>query len=127
MSVIAYPSKHFRYAETLSVRTRGLALTDELRRVIRGCVAAATGRFQEQVRRVFVLVEDSNGPKGGPAMHCRMEVTLKRGGRITATAAATDEYVAIGRAADRLRVRLVRSVEKRRHRRRETPSPLLEA
>ena len=127
MSVIAYPSKHFRYAETLSVRTRGLALTDELRRVIRGCVAAAMGRFQERVRRVFVWVEDSNGPKGGPAMHCRMEVTLKRGGRFTATAAATDEYVAIGRAADRLRVRLVRSLEKRRHRRRETPSPLLKA
>lgn len=127
MSVLAYPSKHFRYTETLLVRTRGLALTDELRRVIQGCVAAATGRFQERVRRVFVWVEDSNGPKGGPAMHCRMEVTLKRGGRFTATAAATDEYVAIGRAADRLRVRLVRSVEKRRHRRRETPSPLLEA
>ena len=127
MPVSSYPSKRFRYSETLSVRTRGLALTDELHRVIRGCVAAATGRFRERVRRLFVWVEDSNGPKGGPAMHCRMEVTLKRGGRLTATAAATDEYVAIGRAANRLRARLVRSLDKQRHRRRETPSLLLDA
>lgn len=123
----AYPSKRFRSAERLSVRTRGLALTEELHRVIRGCVSAATGRFHERVRRLFVWVEDSNGPKGGPAMHCRMEVMLNRGGRFLATAAATDEYVAIGRAANRLRVRLVRSLDKRRRRRREVPSSLLEA
>ena len=90
MSMAAHPSKRFRSGEGLSVRTRGLALTEELHRVVRGCVSAATDRFQAQVRRLFVWVEDTNGPKGGAGMRCRVEVTLKRGGRFMATAVATN-------------------------------------
>lgn len=123
MSAAGCPSKRFRSGERLSVRTRGLALTEQLHRVVRGCVSAATGRFQDQVRQLFVWIEDTNGPKGGNDMRCRMEVTLKRGGRFMATAAASNQYAAVGDAANRLRVRLVRSLAKRR-RRRHVKAPL---
>ena len=127
MPTATYLSKRFRTGERLSVRTRGLALTEELHRVVRGCVSAATGRFQDQVRRLFVWVEDTNGPKGGAGMRCRMEVTLKHGGRFMATAVATNQYAAVGRAANRLRARLVRSFTKRRRRRHETEPLTMDA
>lgn len=127
MSMAAHPSKRFRSGEGLSVRTRGLALTEELHRVVRGCVSAATDRFQDQVRRLFVWVEDTNGPKGGAGMRCRVEVTLQHGGRFMATAVATNQYAAVGHAANRLRVRLVRSLGKRRRRRHETAPLMLDA
>ena len=123
MPTATYPSKRFRTGEGLSVRTRGLELTEDLHRVVRGCVSAAIGRFQEHVRRLFVRVEDIIGPKGGDGMRCRIEVTLQHGGRFMATAAATNQYAAVGRAAHRLRTRLVRSLTKRR-RRRHDAAPL---
>lgn len=110
-----------RRSAPISVRTRGLALTDDLRRVIRRCVLAAVGRFSQRISSVFVWVEDTNGPKGGRAMRCRMLVRLERGGRFMVAAEAADQYVAIGRAANRMRVRLVRFIEKKRSWQREAP------
>jgi ribosome-associated translation inhibitor RaiA len=127
MSHVAHSSGYDPSANWLSIRTRGIESTGKLRQVISSCVAAATRRFQERTRGLFVWVEDTNGPRGGPAMQCRMEVELKRGQRFVVTAAASDQYVAVSRAAQRLRARLIRAIGKRRSRRRERPQlPVVE-
>lgn len=105
----------------LSIRTRKIPLTEELRHIIRGCVSTAVGRVAERVRNVFVWLEDTNGPKGGKGVACRIEIRPVKGGRLTATAEATTEFTAIGRAANRARVRLLRAIRKRRRGRREAP------
>lgn len=121
MAMPVFASRHHHPIQ-ISVKTRGIALSENLHRVIRGCVSAAIGRFSRRVSGVFVWVEDTNGPKGGRGMRCRMDIRLNRGGRLTVSAEATDEYTAVGRAANRARIRLVRRIDKRRSARRETPA-----
>lgn len=103
----------------LSVKTRGVALTDDLLRLVRGSVSAAVGRFAGRVAEVFVWIEDTNGPRGGMDTRCRINLRYARRGRLTVSAVATHEFAAVGRAADRARVRLVRAFQKRRDGRRK--------
>jgi hypothetical protein len=113
-----------RYALQISTATRGVELTWQLQRIVRGCVSAAVARFAERVRRVAVWIEDTNGPRGGRAIRCRMDVRLSRGGHLTVSAEGVNEYAALGRAAKRARATLVRMVKKkRRGRRRLQPQP----
>src|SRR5688572_5648345 len=92
----------------LSVKTRGIALTGELLRIVQGSVCAAIGRFADRVAEVFVWIEDTNGPRGGMDSRCRISLQLTRRGQIIASAVATNEFAAIGHAANRARVRFVR-------------------
>jgi hypothetical protein len=118
MAMPVFASRH-HHPLHISVRTRGLALTENLHRVIRGSVSAAIGRFTRRVQGVFVWVEDTNGPKGGRGMRCRMVIRLKQGGRLMVSAEAINEYAAVGRAANRARARLVRRIDRGRRARRE--------
>jgi hypothetical protein len=97
-------------------------MSDDLRRIVRGSLSAAIGRFARRVRSVFVWLEDTNGPKGGAGIQCRMVLGLERGGRLMVSAEATNEYAAVGRAANRARHRLVRTIDKRRRGRRQPPA-----
>lgn len=103
----------------LRVKARGIALTGELLRIVQGSVCAAIGRFADRVAEVFVWIEDVNGPRGGVDTRCRMTLQLARGGQITSSAVAANEFAAIGHAANRARVRFVRAINKRRHKRRQ--------
>ena len=109
----------------LKVKTRGVALTGDLLRIVRGSVCAAVGRFADRVAEVFVWIEGTNGSRGGMDTRCRVTLRLTRGGRITASAVATNEFAAIGHAANRARVRFVRALNKRcsrwRQRLRDSP------
>jgi putative sigma-54 modulation protein len=103
----------------LKVKTRGVDLTADLLRIVRGSVSAAVGRFADRVSEVFVWIEDTNGPRGGLDTRCRMTLRLNQGGRLTASAVATNEFSAVGRAANRARVQFVRALKKRHSGRRE--------
>ena len=107
-----------RFPVPLKVKTRGIALTGELLRIVQGSVCAAIGRFADRVAEVFVWIEDVNGPRGGIDTRCRMTLQLARGGQITASAVAANEFAAIGHAANRARIRFVRAMNKRRRKRR---------
>lgn len=114
----------------LDVKTRGVALSADLLRIVRGSVSTAVGRFADRVAEVFVWIEDTNGPRGGMDTRCRMTLRLNRGGRLTASAVATNEFAAVGRAANRARVQFVRALKKRHRGRRERlhdSSPLVGA
>lgn len=103
----------------LRVKTRGVALTADLLRIVRGSVCAAVGRFADRVAEVFVWIEDTNGPRGGTDTRCLVALRPNRGGQLTASAVATNEFTAVGRAANRVRVRFVRALKKRRKGRRQ--------
>jgi len=103
----------------LEVKTRGVDLTVDLLRIVRGSVSAAVGRFADRVAEVFVWIEDTNGPRGGMDTRCRMTLRLNRGGRLTASAIAANEFAAVGHAASRARVQFVRALKKRHSGRRE--------
>jgi ribosome-associated translation inhibitor RaiA len=103
----------------LKVKTRGVALTGDLLRIVQGSICAAVGRFADRVAEVLVWIEDTNGSRGGVDKSCRVTVRLTRGGRLTASAVASNEFAAIGNAANRVRIRFVRALNKRRSRRRQ--------
>jgi putative sigma-54 modulation protein len=103
----------------LSTNTRDVALTDDLRRIVWRRVAAAVDRFADQLAEVLVWVEDINGPRGGADTRCRITLKFKRGGRLTVSAVAANEFAAVARAAERARGRCGRAFQKRRNARRE--------
>jgi hypothetical protein len=117
-------SRHCRMP--LTVKTRGVALSEKLLGVIRGSIGSAIGRFAERVVGVVVRIEDTNGPRGGVDTECRMTLRLAWGGGLTVSAVAANEFAAVGRAANRARTCFVRALKKRRSgRRRSSLRPLL--
>jgi hypothetical protein len=117
-------SRHCRVQ--LTVKTRGVALSEKLLGVIRGSIASAVGRFAERVTRVVVRVDDTNGPRGGVDTECRMTLQLDRGRGLTVSAVAPNEFAAVGRAAARARTCFVRALKKQgSRRRRNLPQPIL--
>jgi ribosome-associated translation inhibitor RaiA len=56
----------------LSIRARGLELSDELRDHVTRRLSFALARVSPLLRRVDVTLEDVNGPKGGIDKVCRV-------------------------------------------------------
>jgi putative sigma-54 modulation protein len=116
----------------IDVRARNLPLSTAQRNRVEASVLAALDRFERRIRRVMVVIEDVNGPKGGADKRCRIRVTGERDFAVqaqatdlTVTAAADRAAGAIGRnvakAVDRLqdfggRSRASMAGEKRRRR-----------
>jgi hypothetical protein len=100
------------------MKTRGVPLDKALERVIYSNFANRLGRFSKRVRSAFVWVEDTNGPRDGSGIRCRMVVELARGGRVSASAEAANEYVAVAKCAIRARTLFDRLVKRRRRTRR---------
>jgi hypothetical protein len=105
------------------MKTRGVPLDETLEQVIRSNVRTALGRFSKRVRNVFVWIEDTNGPREGSGIRCRIAVGLANGGRPVAVAEAANEYAAVAECAIRARTLLDRLVKKRRRAKR-SPRPL---
>jgi hypothetical protein len=110
--------KDSRRVIPVTVKTRGVSLDETLERVIFSNVQTALGRFGKRVRNLSVWVEDANGPRDGSGIRCRMVVVLARGGRLSASAEAANEYTAVAKCALRARTLLDRLVKRRRRTRR---------
>lgn len=105
----------------VETRTRGFSLTPGLEAHAERRLVLALGRYGDRIARVRVVVSDENGSKGGEDKRCRIEVRLRDGGRIHATALDADAWVAIGAAAHRAARGLARAL----HRERATTLELL--
>jgi putative sigma-54 modulation protein len=102
----------------ITVKTHGVLLDENLAHVIYAHLRTALGRFGKRVRSVLVRVEDTNGPREGSGIRCRIVVVLKPGGRLSASAEAANEYAAVAECASRARTLLDRLVKRRRRTRR---------
>lgn len=96
------------------IRTRGFTLTPGLRAQIERRLGFALDRQEERIARVRVVLEDVNGPRGGPDKRCAVELALRGTGRVRASAVSGDAYAAIDEAAHRVERSLTRAVQRER-------------
>ena len=99
------------------IRARGLSLSRALKEHAERHFRFALDRFGERVRRVHVVVEDVNGPRGGEDIHCKVTADLTTPGGLILREVSTNPFAAVARAADRLAHGVGRRVERLTRRR----------
>jgi putative sigma-54 modulation protein len=85
----------------IQVRHHNLELTPKLLEHIHRRLGFALARFSSHVRNVIVRLEDLNGPKGGVAIECRIELRTAWNSRIRIEERDQDAFVAVARAVER--------------------------
>lgn len=88
-------------------------LPDHIERRLRFALA----RLGDRIERVIVILQDTNGPKGGIDKECRILATLQGCGAIMATGADSEWTVAVDRATTRIGHTLARTIGRLRDRR----------
>jgi ribosome-associated translation inhibitor RaiA len=98
------------------IRTRWLDFSPALHWYAQRRTAFAFRRFAARVRRVDVVIADSNGPRGGDDKICEIEVFLNPAGSILVSARSDDPYQSVDRAIRRARASLRASIDRARDR-----------
>jgi hypothetical protein len=101
----------------VTIKTRGVPLDEKLKQFVGSNIRSGLGRFCHHVRYIRVWVEDTNGPRQGSGIRCRIDVALLIG-HLSVSAEASNEYAAVARGASRARAVLDRHVKRRRRLRR---------
>jgi hypothetical protein len=109
----------------LSLRARGLILSESLRDSLWRSLANALNRLSHRIRAIDVCLEDINGPRGGVDIRCRINIHLRPRGHISVSSIASDAWTAIAKATTRARVLVDRRIKKGRTRRRKLLRPQL--
>ena len=100
----------------IEIRAREFALTDGIRLHIERRLGFALDRFTKRVSTVIVWIGDLNGHKhGAKDKCCRMAIRLKHR-MVVLEERAADLYLAIDRAAHRVRKAIARDLKERRSR-----------
>lgn len=106
----------------IEIRRRGLDVSEELRMFVADRLQSALGRFAHEISMVRVFLRDVNGPRGGPANHCRVVIERYPWFPVVVTGAAVDIRAAITRTANRAGFALQRGIKRRTTRRRRARS-----
>ncbi len=96
----------------VTIRTRSVELTKKLQGHIRRRIAVALGRVDTDLRRVHVLVEDFNGPRGGVDKRCTVEVAGGPLGTQVFEERDVNAFAAVHRAFEKARRAVVRASER---------------
>ena len=80
----------------------GVHLSDALQESVRNALEAVDRRFGDQLTRIEVHFQDTNGPKGGVNKHCRVEARPSGLDPVLAENTADDAYDAARGAARKL-------------------------
>ena len=104
----------------LNLRTRGIPMSQALRKHVEKRVRFALGRFGERVRAVHVQLTDVNGPRGGEDVECLVEASLAPTGTVRISETSLDPFRAVARASDRIGYRLRRHLDRARTLRRRS-------
>ena len=98
----------------LELRVRHLAAEPRFREFCERHLLYSLGRFEAQLRRVQLWMEDLNGPRGGRDLRCVLRVGLRHGGAVTVESTESRPELAVGEVFDRARSALVRTLQRRR-------------
>jgi putative sigma-54 modulation protein len=98
----------------LFVRGHGVEVNTALSGFCRGIVTGGLSRLRGGVRRVLVLLEDVNGPRGGVDKRCRMVLALADGRSLVVDSAAGDVYAAVVEATHRAKQNIARRLSRLR-------------
>lgn len=97
----------------IQIHSESFSLTSGLHDYIAKRLAYALSHGRDWVTRIVVRLSDVNGPRGGVDKRCGIEVRLKRDSTIAIDDTQADLYVAIDRAAERIRRTLDRRIARR--------------
>jgi len=100
----------------ISIRARGLELSEELRDHVMGRLSFALSRVSPALHRVDVTLEDVNGPKGGIDKVCRIRLRGAGLRELVVEERDSDVAVAIDLASSRAGRTVLRAAELRRQR-----------
>ena len=98
----------------LFVRGHGVEMNGALSGFCRRIVTGSLDRLRGGVRKVLVLLEDVNGPRGGVDKRCRLVLALCDGRSLVVDSAAGDVYSAVAEATHRAKQNLARKLARLR-------------
>jgi hypothetical protein len=107
------PAKE-RHRAPFTLQSRGVSLERSFRLTTRKALQGALGRLAKRLRRVGVWLEDTNGPREGSGIRCRIDMLLASGGHVVVSAEAPEPHAAVSRCAVRARTHLDRLIKRRR-------------
>ncbi|MEM6853467.1 MAG: HPF/RaiA family ribosome-associated protein [Planctomycetota bacterium] len=75
---------------------------------------AALDRFGSRIASLKLRLTDDHGPKHGTTIHCTLEAILKNGDTVMVEQNAPDHFVAIDKAAGRMKRTVRRCINRKR-------------
>ncbi len=96
----------------VSIIDRGDLLDNDMRRLTERRLLFALSRFDSRIKRVDLVVNDENGPRGGVDKICRVSVALHRAADVVITDKNADVIKCISRVAERTGRAVSRAIEK---------------
>jgi ribosome-associated translation inhibitor RaiA len=94
----------------LSIRSRGIDLSDELRDLVARRMQFALDTFEDRVDLTSVYLADLNGPKGGVDKLCQITLRTQGAGEIAVRDTGPSVETALNRAASRVKYRLAEAL-----------------
>lgn len=84
----------------VDISARGFDLSEPIRQHVEDRLHAALDQHEQQVRRVDVVLEDTNGPKGGQDKRVKIAVQMADGDTVRVEQTGEELYPTVSRAAD---------------------------
>jgi len=100
----------------IDIQARHFSLTEAIGEHVQRRMAVALRSHYDHVKRVFVRLSDINGPRGGRDKRCHIQVSLPGQEDIVIEDTQSNLYVAIDRAAERVKRTITRKTSRRRTR-----------
>ncbi len=97
---------------SLAIIDRSGILTEDLRVYIERRLRFALTRFDAKIHRTTVVLEDTNGPRGGVDKSCSIHVKLQRASSVKITDQDADLARCVARAAERAGRAVRRAIER---------------
>lgn len=94
----------------MTITSRSTALTQAIRQHVRDRMTAALDQHAQRVRRIDVMLEDVNGPRGGQDQVCRVAVELSDGRKLHHERRGFDLYANVSLIADKVKRRVGREI-----------------
>ncbi len=95
------------------IRRQGIELDDEAKHRLQRRLDFALGRIGQHIMRVWVLLVDENGPRGGVGKRCRILVRLQQLPDILVEDRDAELHVLIDRTVNRAGLAVRRELSKR--------------
>jgi ribosome-associated translation inhibitor RaiA len=96
----------------LSIRTRAIETTDELRELVTRRLQFALDTFTDRIDGVSVYLMDLNGPRRGVDKLCQITVRVRGIGSLAVLERASTPAGALGRATRRLKYRVAEALRR---------------
>jgi ribosome-associated translation inhibitor RaiA len=90
----------------LSIRTRSVELTDEIRDLVTRRIELALDTFEDRIKSCLVYLMDLNGPKGGVDKICQIDIQVQGVGDLVVREAGSTVAAALSRATRRAKYRV---------------------